>query len=251
MKKFLMLAVVTMMIAPLLRAEELVVTADPWCPYVCEPESDKPGFMVEIARTIFGKAGHTIHYKNEPWARVIKNTTNGKINGAFGAFKSDAPGHIFAKEELGVSTILFYVEKGTSWKYSGPASLANVTLGVIRGYSYGDEVDAYVQKYRKNSKRVQVSNTLDSLVKKLMVGRIDAFPDDRMVVEWYLEQKNLSGKLQEAGLAVEAKELYIAFSPKLQSSKEYADILSKGIETIRKNGELSRILSRYGLKDWK
>lgn len=246
-----MLAVITMMVAPLLRAEELVIVADPWCPYVCEPKSDKPGFMVEIARTIFGKAGHTIHYKNEPWARVIKNTTNGKINGAFGAFKSDAVGHIFSDEELGMSTMPFFVKTGTAWKYSGLDSLTNVTLGVIRGYSYRDEIDAYVKKHRKNSKRVQVSNTLDSLIKKVMVGRIDTFPDDRMVVGWYLKQNNLSGKLQEAGLAVEAEELYIAFSPKLQSSKEYADILSKGIEAIRNNGELSRIMSRYGLKDWK
>jgi len=232
-------------------ADDIVIAADPWCPYICEPESDTPGFMVEIAEQIFQKAGHKLIYKAEPWARALRNSRIGKINGAIGAYKSDAPDHIFAEEELGVSTTPFFIKKGTAWKYDGPVSLEKVTIGVIRGYSYGNEVDAYVKKHQKNWERVQVSNSLNSLVKKLLVGRIDTFPEDRMVVNWYVKRNNLPEKLQEAGLAVDSEELYIAFSPKLKSSDNYRKILSNGIRVLRKSGQLSETLSRYGLQDWK
>ena len=251
MKALLLIFISVVIITPILWADELVIAADPWCPYVCEPGSAKPGFMVEIAKTVFAKAGHSVLYKTEPWARAIKNSRDGKNNGAFGAFISDAPDHIFSDEALGTSTTAVFVKKGSTWKYTGAASLENVSLGVIRGYSYGEEIDNYVKKHEGNSKRVQLSNTLDSLVQKLVRGRIGAFPDDRMVVGWYLKQNNLNGKLQEAGVAIEAEGVHIAFSPKLASSKKYIKILSTGVKTIRKSGELSKILARYGLKDWK
>ena len=34
------------------RADEVVLLADAWCPYNCEPGSDTPGFMIEIAREL-------------------------------------------------------------------------------------------------------------------------------------------------------------------------------------------------------
>lgn len=44
--------------------------------------------------------------------------------------------------------------------------------------------------------------------------------------------------------------MYIAFSPAISQSKEYARILSEGVDTLRKSGELKTILKKYGLDDW-
>lgn len=251
MKKLIAFCFVTLLFSQVLWADDIKIYADPWCPYSCEPGSEKPGFMVEITGVIFEKAGHKLIYKTKPWARVIKGTSTGSINGAFGAFKSDAPDHIFSAEEIGVSNTPLFVKKDSSWRYKGSASLEKVALGVIRGYSYGTAVDTHVKKYPKNQKKVQFSNTLDTLVKKLQKGRIAAFPEDRVVFSWYVKQNNLSGQFKEAGVASVAENLYIAFSPKIAASKEYAKIFAKGIRKMRKNGELSKILAKYGLKDWK
>lgn len=232
-------------------ADEIILAADPWCPYDCEANSDKPGFMIEIAQSIFEKAGHQVTYKVQPWARVLKNTKDGKINGAVGAFISDAPDCVFSTEELGLSTTFFYGKKGTTWKYSNIASLEGKTVGVIRGYSYGEALDAYVKKHQKNSKKVQLSNTLDSLAKKLLKGRIDIFPEDSMVAGFHFQQNNIAGEFQKVGLLNEAEKVYIAFSPKLESSKNYVKLIDSGMKALRKSGELSKILARYGLKDWK
>jgi polar amino acid transport system substrate-binding protein len=43
----------------------------------------------------------------------------------------------------------------------------------------------------------------------------------------------------------------MAFSPKNPKSKEYAKLLSAGIEQMRLSGELSKILAKYQLTDWR
>jgi len=40
---------------------------------------------------------------------------------------------------------------------------------------------------------------------------------------------------------------YIAFSPKLQTSKKYAKILSKGMVEIKESGQLDEIIKKYKL----
>ena len=73
----------------------------------------------------------------------------------------------------------FYVKKGTTWKYTGVDSLEQVVMGSIREYSYGDDVNAYIEKHcpegKCNKKRVNVLNTLKSAVNMLQKGRIQAF----------------------------------------------------------------------------
>ena len=34
-------------------ADEMVVAADSWTPFNADPESDKPGYMIEIAQKMF------------------------------------------------------------------------------------------------------------------------------------------------------------------------------------------------------
>jgi len=249
--RFLPFAIATSIYSQATFADEIVIAADPWCPYACEPGSEKPGFMVEVTRKIFEKSGHNIVYKNKPWARALSDSRNGKTNGVFGAFKSDAPNHAFPSEAIGMSTTPFYVKNDADWKYSDTTSLTKVTLGVIRDYSYGDNIDNYLKKTPEERGKIQIVTTLESQVKKLIHGRITTFPEDRMVVGWYLKKNNLTGQLKEAGIAIEAEDLYLAFSPKLEASKQYTKIFDEGIIALRKNGTLAKILNRYGVSDWK
>jgi ABC-type amino acid transport substrate-binding protein len=44
--------------------------------------------------------------------------------------------------------------------------------------------------------------------------------------------------------------LYIGFSPENPNSQVHADIFDRGINAMRENGELKRILTLYGAEDW-
>ncbi|SLM31960.1 ABC transporter, periplasmic domain [Desulfamplus magnetovallimortis] len=234
-------------------AETITIVADRWCPYNCKPDSDRPGYGIEAAKIIFERAGHTVDYSVVPWARALKHTSDGKYNAVIGAFIEDAPDFIFPENEIGVSQISFFVKKGNPWKYTGIESLESIKAGIILDYSYGENLDKYFSSVKQNQSKVDITagdNALISNIKKLDAGRIDAAIEDTNVFYHTAKQINMLDKVSIAGNSHKEK-LYIAFSPALSNSKQYADLLSEGINQLRDSGELKTILDKYGLIDWK
>ena len=238
---------------PASQAATISIVADEWCPYNCEPGSDKPGYMIEIAQKVLGEAGHTIDYRNMPWSRAIEESRKGNFNAIVGAAEGDAPDFVFPKNSMGTSSNVFVVSKGSTWRYTDMSSLDAVSLGSIRDYSYGDELDAYLTEHEKDAKRVQIASgdtALDTNIKKLKAGRIGAAVEDRNVVEYYLAGSGQQAAVEIAGDLGEDP-LFIAFSPTLDGAAEYANLLSAGVERMRASGELATLLKKYGLQDWK
>ena len=249
MKNMLVLFLLTIFVIPSAYAEVITIRADEWCPYNCEPGSDNPGFMIEIAQYAFEKAGHQVDYKTLPWARAIIDSRSGTYNAIVGAFVGDAPDFIFPENELAINTNAFFIRKGDPWRFTGLESLKTIRLGVIRDYSYGDDMDAYVEQ-NQNTKWVQVASGEDALVqnmRKLSGKRIDVLVEDSAVFYHELKQtKQESALFEEAG-DLGREKVYIAFSPNHPRSEEYARILSDGVAELRASGKLQEILSKYGI----
>ena len=66
-----------------------------------------------------------------------------------------------------------------------------------------------------------------------------------------VKDMGLADKVVNAGFTGVSGNLYITFSPNIAKSKEYAEILTKGIRRLKDSGELEKILSKYGLTYWK
>ena len=50
MKKIVMIMLAVALLVPMAaNAETINIVSDEWCPYNCEPGSDRPGFGIEIA----------------------------------------------------------------------------------------------------------------------------------------------------------------------------------------------------------
>jgi polar amino acid transport system substrate-binding protein len=216
--------------------DEIVLVADPWCPYNCGWNDENPGFMVEIAKDVLGQNGHAVKYFNVPWARAIYGTREGQYDGIIGAGRTETPDFVFPDIELGLARHTFYV-----------------TLGVIKNYSYGDLFTVYIEPNQDNPNRVQVISGEKGLalnIHKLEENKIEAIIEDQAVFQHYLREANIPNHFSEAGIASMEK-VYIAFSPKLKKAHAYAEMLTKGMQALRKSGRLSEILQKYGLEDWK
>ena len=184
-----------------------------------------------------------------PWARAKDEARAGKFNGMIGAVKGDAPDFIFPETGLIELSNVFFIKNGHSWKFNSIPSLESVSLGVIRGYSYTDEVDSYIEKNKANQKRIQLAsgdNAINTIVNKLVAGRVDVILDDRLVVLSAAGRLNVTKEIAEAGVA-KSEPGYIAFSPSNPKSKDYASILSAGFKELESSGKLTEILARYGI----
>ncbi len=252
MKNLLVSILVLFLLSSNLHADTIVMLADEWCPYNCEPGSERPGFVIEIAQEIFKDAGHTVSYRKMNWARSVQLVREDKFNAIVAAAKTDAPDFVFPGNEQGLLTYVFYTKKGSPWSYSGIPSLKDQTLGTIRDYTYSEDLDKYILANQDIPEKVQVvfgDEPLEMNIRKLLAGRISTFIDDSMVTNYTLSRLKQANLVREAG-TLNSKQVYIAFSPKDPKSKEYAAILSEGMDAMRKTGRLEKILESYGLKDW-
>ncbi len=252
----LAIVVACMLGAGPVKADTISIRGDIWCPYNCAPTDPKgPGFMIEAGRIIFERAGHQIDYQLLNWARSLKMVREGRYNAVVGAGEGDAPDFIFPELALGYARNGFFTRKGHRWQFQGIDSLKSVTVGIINDYSYGPEFNAYLQA-EPHSEQVQVvsgDNALELNIRKLLAGRIEVIIENQYVFLHRIRLLGLSDKVRFAGhdgTRGPVNHVYIAFSPALESSREYARILSQGIRRLRQSGELDRILAKYGLTDW-
>ena len=240
--------------APSDAAKVVTLRADPSCPSNCEPGSDHPGYDVELAEKIFGKAGYKVDYKLLSWSRTLVEVRKGAIDGFVAGIKTDAPDFIFPEEPGGVMVTGFAVRKDSGWRWDGVKSLDGKVLGYIPDYQYFPELKTYIDANTADAKKVQgiaMMNATQLNLKKLSIGRVDVVCDDSSVLEYYIKVMGLSDKVVLAGGAGDVIPSYIAFGPTNPRAHELAAIWDAGIKRMRASGELKAVLDRYGVPDWK
>lgn len=251
---FLLIFLISILIhATSAMADEITIVADEWAPYNGKPNSTEPGYGIEIAEHVFEAAGHTVIYKVIPWNRAIMESREGCYNAIIGAVKEEVPDFIFPEEEFGVSENAFFAKRGSTWEYESLESLLTVKIGLIKDYSYGPELDTFF-KENKNIVNVQYAYGEDPLlinINKLLHERFDIFVEDPNVLLQKTMKMGVSDQIVKVGSIKGGDNVYIAFSPKIEKSKEYAEILTKGIRKLKDSGELEKILAKYGLTYWK
>lgn len=235
------------------KADEINLSSDLWCPYTCEPESSLPGFMIEIAQEVFKKHGHTIKYQKLSWARALADARVGRIDGAVGASRKEVDGFVIPQVANGNLLNYFYTLSSNPWFYKDEKSLYKKTFAVINGYSYGAVVDKLIEKKHPSFKSMAGDDVLTRMIQMTTTKRIDGFVEDPAVLSFSLKKRNLKNsyfKIASPNMATDP-ELFIAFSPKNPKSKEYARLLDEGMNDLRKSGKLKEILNKYSVKDWK
>jgi len=234
-------------------AENITLVADPWCPYNCAQDSPYKGYLIEIAELAFSKHNIDVEYVIQPWPRAIQGVLQGKNDALLGVSKNEVPQLIFPRQELGVAKHVFITKNDSTWQYSNLASLNEISIGVIKGYSYGEFDQFYITKAKIKTGKVQPVGSIKGLsqnIKKLQRNRIDALIEDSNVFNFFLLENNISNNFREAG-AADKENIYIAFSPVNPKAEVYAQILSQELDEMRANGQLNKILKKYNLQDWR
>lgn len=250
--KPLILLVLLLVASALSSAEKITLVADDWCPYNCEPESESPGYVIELLEEIFKRHDITIEYQYLSWSDSLEGVLAGKYNGAIGATPTELPKGIFPSEEIGLSGDVFVVRNDRDWYYQGVESLSRITLGATQDYDYGDAINNYFSTASSDKFRLLNSNIASELnLSKLFRGSIDAYIGDRNVIFYKANMLGLSKEFKVVGQAWQPEPVYIVLSPKIKRSYEYAHMLSQGMHDLRKSGRLKTIMNKYGLKDWK
>ena len=234
-------------------ADEISFVGDEWPPFNGVPGSDKEGYFLDIARAVFEPKGHRIIYIIRPWTRAVREVEAGTYDALLGPFKTDTPGLIFPKEEIGFTTLSFFTHKGSTWTFTGLESLNEVRLGIIQDYEYRPWLQEFRREHPENFVVISGEDAIFRNLHLLIRGRIDAIPTNEHAFRYRARTAGVLDQVRFAGHDTigEGRKLYIAFSPGKPTSAIYAELLSEGIRELRQSGLLAEILATYGIKDWK
>jgi len=244
---------------PALMAQTLTFSVDDYCPYYCkDPHSDvpklavKPGFVIEILQQAFESKGYELEYVFRPWARGIREVTEGKVNGLIIAAKGDAPRHVFPKNEQGRSLGCYYVAANSHWAFDGVASLQGVRLGVVKGYEYSEPLNGFLKKDSNKKEVVTLTGDrpMERILNMIELGRLDVTMADSNIADYLIHQMGKKTRVKKSSCGADYLNFYVTFSPILKGSRQHAEILSRAMDELRANGKLQKILARYGVSDW-
>ena len=236
------------------KGNQVILSADLWCPYTCEPSADDKGILVDAIDSILQQSGHQLDYQLVNWARAIKMTRSGKYDGIVGAYISDAPDFVFHTEPIQISKMCFFVKKDDPWKYFGKDTLRDRKISVVNAYSYGEYFDDYIVKNHNQGDKsiVQISgmDITKTRVEQLKSNQIDTVLEDWRVfpynVATYKKNSDSQWKAEfKSAGCLPGEGLFIALSPNRDTSKDYAEIINRGLKQLADSGKLNEIISRY------
>ena len=256
MKKLVGIMILMCLMSSLAIADEIYAVADPYFPYTGEPNAEKPGYLVELIQQIFEKDGHTVKYRTVPWLRALKMIENGTADCIAGAYANDARnlGINVPVHETGVWYMHFFAKKGSpmaKWTYDGtPLSLSRIRLGMILGYEYGPEFDPYIKSAAAT--QIETYNDLATNIKMLLADRVDIVIEEYGVFVNTAQSLRVWDQIMNVGKEHgDGNKHYVFFSKKIPQYSEYTKMFARGMDELRRNGQLVRLLEKYGLKDWK
>ena len=220
-------------------------------PYNGDPASEHPGIVVELAKTIFEPQGIKVDYQTMPWVDALEAARGGKIDGVIGAGSAETKGLTVPQESIGEPRVVLLVRKDNPWQFESNASLKNVRLGVIDGYTYWDSLDEYI-KANKAPKVVSFSGEtplVDALT-QLKEGKIDALPETMAVFVWTSKGMGLTPSDFRIVHTHQNEPIYLAFSS-TPAGVKYAKLFDEGMQKLRASGKLKELLKAYAMSDWK
>lgn len=238
---------------PIPKGHTLSIVADEWYPMNGKPGSDRPGFMIEIAETLAAELGVGLDYRIMPWDKALNMVSKGIFDCVIGAHKKDAPGFIFPNHHWGVDQLAFYGQTSNHWAYSGLDSLSSQQIGVISGYSYGEEMDNWLMNHPKNTVRLDNNDALTQLSLMLINQRLDLVLESQAVMENKLKHQDWGTQLKQVSLIGEKNPLFLACSPHPRRVNFVQAVLAQmdaAFVKLKAQKGIEPILSRYGVKPW-
>lgn len=233
-------------------ANTLIFQADEWCPYNCSDDAKNKGYIVDILNEVYGKLGYRVVYQTINWSRVIRNARLARTHGIIGALKDDAKDFVFPTSSIGNTVIGLWGKSEENIQVDQLSDLAPLNIAIVKGYTYGDELDSYFAEHNERRGKLQITSggkPLARNIELLKKGRIDAIVEDNAVIQYQLHQQNLTKHISHIN-DLNSDQIFVAFSPNNPQSPHLAMQLERGMHELRKSGKLERILAKYGLTDW-
>ncbi len=257
-KKFIFLGLILMIVTGVSYADQLVVrvaTLEDYAPFcmmtkgaVIDKKNVLPGddaaefkgYCWDVLRESFHAMGYTIQLTVTPWARAMVNVNAGRADILFPTGKNANRLKIFdySREPTNQANFLVYVNSDSQFEWKGLDGLKGLTIGVKRGFNYGDKWAAASDIIRHKIK------TIGQGFKILSAHRIDGFLGYEYNWDYYLKQANLTGLYKKLPAFDSTAEYLVALKSNPQG-KRLLNIFDSGKKRLYQTGKLAGLKTKW------
>lgn len=197
-------------------------------------ESPSKGLFVELTKEIGKRNRLDIVISVVPPKRTLIDFASKQIDGYFPSSDSQNIQPVEKSEPFYYKKDFIFQRSASSLK--SIQDLAGKTVGLTAGYGYSDEL------LRHTDIKFEYAQTDALNIKKLALGRIDAFIIEEHSGQAAIKQSGEPGIVHDARMPIAVLDIYYAFqsTPK---GKKLARIFSDTIHQMQKDGSLERILA--------
>ncbi|WP_218668094.1 substrate-binding periplasmic protein [Vreelandella utahensis] len=242
------LLALTMMVPALALAGETTedrtvsITNGEWPPYLGREE---PGYGIasRIVSRAFERAGYQVEYEFHPWARSLYLARRGERDGtAVWVPSSERREDFFISRPVIVTEYVFFHRADMPFDWETTTDLADYRIGLTRGYDYGEVLD------RVRTLGVATTETVSSdelNFHKLLAGRIDLFPLDRVVGQRMISE--LFSEEEAKALTwhpepVREDRLHLLLSREVEGNAKRIEDFNRALKAMRREGGIEKIL---------
>jgi len=240
-RKYLLFLILLFINYTALSKQVLTLATTHWCPYTCDFKGNANGIVGDIIKNSLLNHGISLTVQHFPWSRAINLVNSNKIDGLLTATPEEAPNLLFSDSPIGNYQMCFYTLPESNWLLKPTLNLDNNILLVIQDYGYGEPLDSYITENKQTVMTISGDDSINRSIKMLSLGRVDIIIEDKIVIQWALDNKNVSDiQIREAGCLKE-QPFYFALSP----NKKNITLMKELNETfVEVNKEFSRVVKK-------
>lgn len=198
------------------------------------------GYSWDILRESFHAQGYTIELVITHWARAMASVREGNVDLLYPTGMNSERLAYFSYSESPINDAAFriYVNQDTDIEWQGLASLEGKTIGMVRGYNFGDEwaEQEGVSTYPLNS--------IEQGFRMLQRGRLDGFAGYETNWDYVLKEMGLQGQFDKLPEFGSSKEYVVGLKDNPDTERLLRDF-DAGLQAIRESGEYQRIVERW------
>jgi polar amino acid transport system substrate-binding protein len=222
--------------------QEIVIAVDQGNPpFMFEKDGKAAGLYPTLLSAIFDRMGMSVDIKPYPWKRALLMGKNGEA-GIGGIYKNLERLKIYDYSDvLYTERVLLYVKKGHEFEFNTLSDLEGKKIGVLLGWSYGDDVD---QARKAGKLKVEEVSNDKANFQKLDIERMDGVFSLELTGNILINQKAYQGRIVALAKPVAENTTYLVFAKQSQKS-ELLDKFNMALNAMKDDGTYEQVAQTY------
>lgn len=230
------------------RQNEMIIAVD-WgnVPFMYEDNKKVEGIYPALIAAVFDRMGVAVKIKAYPWKRALKLAKKGEI-GIGGLYKiKERLKFLDYSDPLYTEKIMIYTKKKKQFKFNTIQDLNKKTIGVIRGWSYGDKVDTFM---KSGNVIIKAGDNDTVTFKRLVHDHVDCLFAPEQTGRLMIKQKGYETIIIALPKPIIVKNTYLAFA-KTSNRKELLLKFNETLSEMKKDGTYQQVINTVLHKDLK